>query len=314
MRSAPGWRRFLTLLFYALLAAFLVYYLRGVDWRALARLEVRPLYLLAALPISLGARFPQPLAWSWLLRAYGERPPPYPQLTLVYAKGWIGRYIPGSVAVLAGRVLFGSQYGVRPGVLAVTSVAEAGIQMITSLATAFLLFAVAGQLEVLGPGLRLFAVVAFLIMSAALAPPVFNALVAWTHRVVLKRLPSQDTYRVALRPFLRVAALYAVLNVVSALPLFLLLKAVYDPLSLAHFSYLTASFLLAGTLSTLAVFAPTGIGVREGILIVLISAVIPREVTVLAVVLLRLWTIAVDFAFYGLAALWERSRPLRAVP
>ena len=66
------WKAAVAAVFYALLVVFLVRYLRGTDWSQLARLEFSPWYLLAAVPFSLGSRLLQPVAWSVLIRAYGD--------------------------------------------------------------------------------------------------------------------------------------------------------------------------------------------------------------------------------------------------
>jgi uncharacterized membrane protein YbhN (UPF0104 family) len=226
----------------------------------------------------------------------------------VYAKSWLARYIPGKLAWIGGKILFGSRYGVGARVLAVTSIAEAGIQIVTALGLSFLLFALGGELGRLGAGLRLFSVIAFCTMSIALVPPVFNAVVARVQALTANE-PPVDGHRLSLGAVIGVAALYVGIHLLSALPLFLLLKAVYPLISPGHVGYVTASFLLAGSLGTLAVFAPSGIGVREGVLIVLLGAVIPKEVTLLAVLFLRLWAIAMDLAFYCVAALLDRSHP-----
>jgi hypothetical protein len=294
--------------FYTLLAAFLVYFLRDVDWAGLAELHAEPAYLLLAVPFSLAPRLLQPFVWAALIRDYGERPPAYPQLALVYAKSWLARYIPGKLVWIGGKVLFGMQTGVRGRVLAVTAVAEAGIQLLSALALAFLLFAVAGELGRLGPGVRIFALAAMCAMSAGLAPPVFNAVVSRMPALANGQELAEEP-RLSMTGFVRVTALAIAIHASSALPLFLLLKAIYAPLSAAHVPFVTASFLLAGSLGTLAVFAPSGIGVREGVLLALIGAVIPKEVTVLGVVLLRLWSLAMDLLFYVVALLLDRHLP-----
>lgn len=58
---------------------------------------------------------------------------------------------------------------------------------------------------------------------------------------------------------------------------------------------------LAGAVSMLAVFAPGGIGVREGVQIALLSVVMPTEFALVVAVATRLHSVLVDLAFYGAA-------------
>ncbi len=57
---------------------------------------------------------------------------------------------------------------------------------------------------------------------------------------------------------------------------------------------------LAGALGMLAIFAPSGIGVREGILLGLLSIVMPTEFALLVTVTSRLWDVALDGIFFAI--------------
>ena len=56
---------------------------------------------------------------------------------------------------------------------------------------------------------------------------------------------------------------------------------------------------LAGAVSMLAIFAPSGIGVREGIQLALLSIIMPTEYALVITVFTRLWGVAMDFIFLG---------------
>ena len=303
---ASKFGRRLTALFYLLLVVFLFRFLNGVDWRGLSRLEPEPWYLLVAIPFSLAPRLLQPLGWAALLRAYGMRPPNYPQLTLIYAKSWLARYIPGKVSWLGAKVLLGVRHGIDAHVLAITAVAEAGIQVAVAMAMACAYFSTGNDLGRLGAELRWFAVLSLCALAIGLSPPVFNALVARVQSLVAKGQPVQQR-RLSFGPLLGVAGFYVIIHFLNSVPLYLLLKAVYAPLSLAQFPFLAAAYLLAGAVGAMAQFAPSGIGVREGVMLMLLAGVLPREIAVLAVVFLRLWSMAADLAFYAVAEALERT-------
>jgi uncharacterized membrane protein YbhN (UPF0104 family) len=259
-----------------------------------------------AIPFSLAPRLLQPLAWAALLRAYGAQPPHYPQLTLIYAKSWLARYIPGKVSWLGAKVLLGVRHGINAHVLAITSVAEAGIQVAVAMLMACAYFAVGDDLGLLGPELRWFAALSLGALAIGLSPPVFNTVVARVQSMVAKDQQVPE-HRLSVGPLLGVAGFYAIIHTLNSVPLYLLLKAVYAPLSLAHFPFLAAAYLLAGAIGAMAQFAPSGIGVREGVMLVLLVGVLPREIAVLAVVFLRLWSMAADLVFYVVAEALERT-------
>jgi len=55
-------------------------------------------------------------------------------------------------------------------------------------------------------------------------------------------------------------------------------------------------------LSMLAVFAPAGLGVREGIQLTMLLLVMSPEQALVATVLMRVWSIVTDALFAALAA------------
>ena len=65
-----------------------------------------------------------------------------------------------------------------------------------------------------------------------------------------------------------------------------------------NFFYLTGATNLAGSLGILAVFAPSGLGVREGILTVFLSQLFTKEIVLVCVVLMRLTATITDILFF----------------
>lgn len=305
------WKAVVAAAFYTLLVLFLARYLRGTDWSQLSRLEFSPWYLLAAVPFSLGSRLLQPVAWSVLIRGYGDQPPTYPQITRVYATSWLGRYIPGKLAWIGAKIFFGREYGVRASTLAATSIAEAVLHLTTALALAFLLIGLWGDTLVLASDLRLVAMLALLGMAIALAPPVFNRITGWA-RTLAKPPVTETVGRVSMRTLLASGGLTVLIHALSGPSIYFVLEAMYPAISASFIPELTAAVLIAGTIGTLALVAPAGLGVREGILIVLLSLFMPRHVAVAAALVLRLWSIAMDLLYFVVALVMHRAAGAKA--
>ena len=49
-----------------------------------------------------------------------------------------------------------------------------------------------------------------------------------------------------------------------------------------------------------------GIGVREGIILLFLSTVLPAEVSIVIVVLLRIWSVSLDVIYWALSSLMVR--------
>jgi uncharacterized membrane protein YbhN (UPF0104 family) len=75
------------------------------------------------------------------------------------------------------------------------------------------------------------------------------------------------------------------------------------------FLELTGTYAIAGVAGILAVFAPSGLGVREGVLLLLLRTQIDEGASAFFVVLLRLWiTCAELFVGVGGILLLRHSR------
>ncbi len=301
-------RTWVTRLFFAAVIVCFAIYLQGLDWAALGTIRVHWEYLALALPVSLGIRFCYPLIWILLIHELGGKTNAYRALICVYAKAWLGRYIPGKVVWILGKVYFASQHGISKRVLGVSTLVEAGIQMATGLIVAFVFLLWSDQLLVLEPGLILLTVLCLAGILVSLWPPVFNFLMQLVHRWAGKG-DLESRYHLRLAPLLKIGLAYMGIHLVSVLPYFLLAKAIQPDLAFDLLPYLGASYLLAGVLGTLAVFAPSGIGVREGVQLILLAPVLPAAVLVVLVVLARVWSAALDLVFFGISRRWDTAQP-----
>jgi uncharacterized membrane protein YbhN (UPF0104 family) len=77
--------------------------------------------------------------------------------------------------------------------------------------------------------------------------------------------------------------------------------------------YCVGAYNLAGALGMATPILPSGIGVRDGVLLLLLTFVLPSEIAVALTVLSRLWSVIVDLLFYLLAALNVRHRKVPSI-
>ena len=75
------------------------------------------------------------------------------------------------------------------------------------------------------------------------------------------------------------------------------------PLPSGHVPYLTGALAISSTLGLVALFAPGGLGVREGVLVYLLSSIMPSPVAVILSVLTRLWMTFIEIGLIGVVYL-----------
>lgn len=99
----------------------------------------------------------------------------------------------------------------------------------------------------------------------------------------------------------RGAFLYIIGALFSGLSLFFIAKAVSPSLSYHNMLFVMGASNLAGAVGMLAIFVPSGIGVRDGILIALLTAIMPTELALLVTITGRLWGVIMDLIFFVLS-------------
>jgi uncharacterized membrane protein YbhN (UPF0104 family) len=221
----------------------------------LLALEPEPLWLLVASACVLAAYAGQVLAWQWNLAQLGGEAAFLP-LFRVYFTMNMARYLPGKIWSLAGTVALGKRLGLDAGVLS-TSVF---LGLVSSLASGVLLgFGVAaafGYSQLLKPVLLLFPALAVL----AVIPPVFRF---WTSALYRRFRRNTQPPQVATSLLLRSLAHFALVWVAYGLACGSLARAA----GASPFTLYVAAFPLAYLVGYAALFAPGGLGVREGALV-----------------------------------------------
>lgn len=306
MKNRRWVRPLVTAVFYLALTVFLVIYLTGIDWSVFAGIRIEPVFLVLALVAALIYRYWQTFIWITVLRglgAHGARMSA--DLTHVYAKSWLGRYIPGTAPWILGKIYFASRHGVSRSKLAVGSILEAAIQIAVLVLLSSVTLLLDARLNVLGDGLRWTMLAVVVACVIGLLPPVFNFGMGLVFRILRRPALGQDN-RVRWSTIAVAVGQYAVGAVISGVFLFFVAKAFYPALPWTDAPYVVAAGNLAGAASMLAVFAPGGIGVRESVQLLLLGVVVPGGIAALVAVSTRLTGIVADLVFF--AVTWVATR------
>lgn len=241
--------------------------------------------------------------WWRALAAVGKTLP-WRQGLAVWLQAQIARYVPGGVWDVAGRLVLGQKAGVGKRVLSASVGLEMGLQVLSAsvfLAVALLLRAEATTMTYLP-----FVVLVVLGSAILLSPGVFTSLVNWGLRLLRRPpLPMQIAYLDVMVLFL--ARLLA--HALKGLGFFLFARGLADiPWSQAPL--MASAYVGAWLIGYLAVFVPTGIGVREGALVLLLGGQAPLAAVTAAALGYRVWIAVRDLLGAFLGTLLDSSQPL----
>ncbi len=216
----------------------------------------------------------------------------------------LGKYLPGKVWAVMGMFYLLNREGYPTASALACSVLH---QAFTLIAGAIFIFIILGQ-EIFGGLSVLFLALGTLLSIIILYPPIFSGILNWGLRI-LKRKPLVVRLTFAKSVFLLL--LYILSWAMYGTSFWCLLRALgIQPDS---FWLPVATFDAAYLLGFLAIFAPGGLGVREGVLSVLLSATIAPGLAALIAVAARLWMTLFEvsqllpLAVARMAKIWPRS-------
>lgn len=293
-------------IFYGLLFVFLAIYLQSIDYSVFKDIEVNWWYLVIAFVFGLFFRYWSAYIWVVLLKNLGAKNVRLSRdLLYVYAKSWLGRYIPGTAPWILGKIYFASQHGISKNKLAVSSLLEGALQIAVLLAISLLLLVGDARLDIIGSEYKLLMIVGLAACFVSLLPPVFNFFVSLAYRLFKRKKLSLEHYANT-RTISLGAGMYTLGALINGVSLFFIAKAMYPDLGYEQLSFVIGAGTLASAVSMLAVFAPSGLGVREGIQLALLSIIMPTEIALLVTIATRLLSLVCDGCFYGISLLLKR--------
>jgi len=304
--------------FYALIAVFAFFYLRSINWASLNHVSINWWWMAAATAASIGVRYWFAGIWMFLLESLnanltGQRA----ELFLVYAKSWLGRYIPGGATWILGKIYFATKLGISKAKLGISSFLEGALQIIVVLISASAMLAIDPHVQSLGRGWVWTLLLAAMIGLVAVYPAVFNRLIQFGYTRLKKagvRNAPLDAEHLPNNAVIGKGILaFAVSSILSGLSFYFVAAAVDPALGWDSVAFVVGASNLASALSMLAVFAPAGLGVREGVQLSMLLLVMSPEQALVATVLMRLWSIVMDALFAGVAWGWQRAVSNRKV-
>ena len=257
--------------------------LRATDWRPAAG------PLVASAAVLLVVYLSHALLWRSVMADLDVGRPSVRTAIRVYFLASLGRYVPGKFWQVAGTAMLSHRAGLPP----VGATAAAILGQIAFLLTGAIFLAIvlpmgrAAAAAGAGVGLVLGAL---LLARSRAGKRLANAL-----RSRLPRLAPVVDLTGRIRP--AVAARWGLAYGLTWVALgcaFILFVRSFEPSAAAHTRYVAGTIAASYLGGYIALFAPAGIGVREGVMGVLLAQVMPAPAAVVVALASRLWFTAVE--------------------
>ena len=262
-----------------------------------------PVFLLLSFVLTAPWFLLRPWAWQKILERFGYSIP-YPSTYRIVRRAELSRFVPGGIWHYVSRVYLASQWGVAaPACLAATFV-ETVILLLAAVFPA--LWSLNQALPFLGMPFRLLLVVVPLVALSTLHPKVLNFWVGF----VARRLKQPYTeLRISWRALLSLWLLFLFIWLTYGLSAGLFIRGILlvPGEQLAGFS---SNYVLAWLVGMVTMIAPAGIGIRDGVLGLLLRGHLGIAAGLTVAIALRLWTTLVEvFWAIGVERIVQRVSP-----
>lgn len=305
VRASP-WRRRGGLLAGLLVLGFLGWAL--VDgWSAVSAYDwdVRPGLLILGVAVLLVFYLAGGLGYAAIVRLlHGPEPSGWVN-TSIWGRSLLGRYVPGSVLMVLGRVVLSAERGVPKRTSLAATVYEQMLSVGVAAAGALAFVAVYDSGDDGGGGDRRLWLLAVVPLALALLHPrVFGPLTAW----MLRRARREALPRlIGTGPLAGLLAWYAATAALLGLGIWLCVRSAAGA-EAGGPVFVGSAFLMSFAISMIAVIFPSGLGIREGAFALALAQNLPGGVAVALSVGVRLTLTVVELVFIAIVVLAGRGR------
>ena len=288
--------RLLKTAFFVAIVVAMGWFLWKVDWTSLQNLEIAPGLLPVSLTLMWAHRYYGVLIWRVVLTQLGAHSlPPFCVLADIYAKAWLARYIPGTLPWIAGKVYLAAEQGISKSRLAVSSIVEAGAQIVATGIVSVGFLAIDGRIGDVVPFFRVLGLAGTALFAVAMVPPVFNRVIALGMRLIRRDIKIAVSWKGICTPI----ALHAFGAIASGLGLAVFSNTFIPSLNASDTLFLIGAFGLSGVVGMLTPLAPSGLGTRDGAQLLLLLVIMPAPEASVLVIATRLWSLLVDVIFWA---------------
>jgi len=236
------------------------------------------------------------LGWAWVMRGL-TGPGDWRKHFTIYCVSNVGRRLPGTFWYVAGRTALYQAQGVSVGVVSLAS----GLEYILLTAAAIVTVLVGLPFGATFEPVLVASMGLGLILALVCLHPRFI-------RFILNNLDRDAPAGLRYRDTLAWVIWYLSVWAGGGVLLYTVIRAFY-PLPLANLPFVISTWAAAGVAASVVFLAPSGLGVTELSLSLLLSAVLPVTLAVGLAVFLRLLVTFYELVWAIVAWLWIRTHP-----
>jgi hypothetical protein len=217
---------------------------------------------------------------------------PFAISTYVYS--WLGRYVPGKVVPIAGKIYLARDQNVSREALYLSSILDVIFSILSGFILSVVFLVSAGSGLVQGSLLLFVAIIAgvsIVTLFLADSRPFYHGVNYLLG--MMERSRIETTPRLSLANRSLIILLFAVGQMMRGIGFYFFVLSLTPDAQNAPL-YVMGIFVLAGALGAASFFVPAGLGVRDGVLAVGLKGCVPFEIATILAVTSRIWETVTD--------------------
>jgi len=257
-------------------------------------------------------------SWGWMLILHRLRVRiSFKRSMEIWVASIIGKYIPGKVWFVLGRIYLGQKLGISKTKMSLAIFLEIILMQSSGVMfffASFLLWEQRTLLQQIWPFMIIFWVLTIVVMQPAVLQRIVNPLL----RILKKEEISID---ISNKDIFLLLSFYFFFWFCSGVGIYFLTRSLY-PISISAVPIISGSWAISTVLGFMVFVVPGGLGVREGVIVFLLSGFIPAYVALLVAISSRILLTILEIAFVGillrfdvsLSKYYEEPDPARVSP
>lgn len=248
----------------------------------------------------------RPLGWKLLLRGFGHDVP-YGEIYRIFRKAELTRYVPGGVWQFASRIYLTKRYGVGASECLAATILDtvlAGLAAVVP--AAWLAASASGSLA----AWQRVALAAFPLAALAIVYP--RVLNFWAAPLARLLKQSYRPLAIGARQILWIWAMYVGMWGLLAFAMGFFARALLPEISASQLAFIAGCYALAWLAALLMMIAPGGVGLREGILGLLLAQTLAAGTAMTLAVAMRLWLVVMEVVWFAASPAMPRALGSRA--
>jgi len=211
----------------------------------------------------------------------------------IWSSSYLGMYIPGKVGVVALRISHYHKLGISAAKVGYSFFIEMALSVLSAI---FVVLFSSIFIDLPYIKNNLYSVLILILLLLAAIHP---RLISFYTKIYFKYIKKKEQFHITPYNYffyLKIILLQLIKWIFVGMGIFLLINSVTE-LSPKYIPFITGLYALAAISGMLAVFAPSGFGVLEGIMIVGLRMILSNSLAGLISILVRIWKITGELSF-----------------